>query len=91
MGEFYDAIGGWRPIDVIEVAVDPGVAPSRPSCTDTAVSAIPAASGRPSLKLSRTTTMTCKRPTNRAFRIFLTREKVCPLTGKLRGAHDESF
>jgi hypothetical protein len=32
-----------------------------------------------------------KRPTNRAFRICLTRESVCPLTGKLRGTHDESY
>jgi hypothetical protein len=33
----------------------------------------------------------CKRPTNRAFRSFLTREKVCPLTGKLRGPRDEGY
>lgn len=32
-----------------------------------------------------------KRPANRAFRMFLTREKVCPLTGKLRASHDEGY
>jgi hypothetical protein len=32
-----------------------------------------------------------RRPTNRAFRSFPTREKVCPLTGKLRGPHDEGY
>jgi hypothetical protein len=32
-----------------------------------------------------------KRPANRAFRLSLTRENVCPLTGKLRGPHDEGY
>ena len=32
-----------------------------------------------------------KRRTNPAFRISLTRENVCPLTGKLRGTHDEGY
>jgi hypothetical protein len=32
-----------------------------------------------------------KRPTNRAFRISLTRENVCPLTGKLRSTNEDGY
>jgi hypothetical protein len=32
-----------------------------------------------------------KRPTDPAFRISLTRENVCSLTGKLRGTDDEGY
>jgi hypothetical protein len=32
-----------------------------------------------------------KRPANRAFRISLTRENVCPLTGKLRGTNEDGY
>jgi hypothetical protein len=32
-----------------------------------------------------------KRLTNRAFRISLTRENVCPLTGKLRSTNEDGY
>jgi hypothetical protein len=32
-----------------------------------------------------------KRPTDRAFHVSLAHEIVCPLTGKLRGTHDERY
>jgi hypothetical protein len=32
-----------------------------------------------------------KRPTDRAFHVPLAHEIVCPLTGKLRGTHDERY
>jgi transcriptional regulator GlxA family with amidase domain len=40
---------------------------------------------------SGATQLNRKRRTNPAFRISLTRENVCPLTGKLRGTHDERY
>ena len=33
--------------------------------------------------------MSSKRPVNHTFRLIVTRENVHPLTGKLRGSHDD--